>query len=119
MPVENSVIVRDIWANPHVRARAEAILREHFWNNEEMEVQQYIPLDDVMWCVAANPTIQQFVRKTMDDAPEQHRNSIERAVMQIVDSDLRYVVISQAWPRLNQPPAAEEGGDQPEGSQEE
>lgn len=106
--VEKSVIVQNIWSNPQIQARTEAILREYFWQTDEEEVRQPIPLSDVMWCVAANPTIQSFVRDAMA-ANEANPNDTTRAIIQIPDEHLAYVVLNEAWTRLRPKTAEEEG----------
>lgn len=101
MTVEHSIVVRDIQAHPQVRSRVEAILREHFWQAESADVRQGFNLDEVMWGVAANPTLQQFVKDQMAAAPEGDELNVSRAVAMIEDEPLKYTVLSQAWPRLH------------------
>ena len=101
MAVEKSIILRDIHNNPQIQERAEAIVRNHLWCTEGANVNSHIDLDQIMWAVAADQEIQNFVVDAMANAEEGRQFMTMPAIVQIDDTMLSRAVLDVAWPRLN------------------
>jgi hypothetical protein len=85
-----------------LRQRIESLVREAWWNASGDYAKSpagTIPVNDIAWCVAANPTVSAAVKTWMED--EENTGRIDEAVEACVtDSDLEYIVLTVALPRL-------------------
>lgn len=80
-------------ANGGLKNRIEALVRSHWWNDPAVDPAAPVPLGDLAWAVAANPTILAAVTAAIVDG------NIGAAVDQIAEGDLEFVVL-QALARL-------------------
>lgn len=103
MTVQTSVLISDLQGNVHLRSRVEAIVEADRWNHHQDQIGDEIPMDDLMWAVASNPSIQTTVRDALEAAPEEDQANVDRAAAVIPDSDLEYVVLTVAMPILTSP----------------
>lgn len=103
MPVQTSILEGEIQRNVGLRARVEAIVQSDRWNNQQDQIGVFIPMDDLMWAVASNPSIQTTVNDALAAAEPEDQANVDRAVVQIPDSDLEYVVLTVAMPVLTAP----------------
>jgi hypothetical protein len=107
MTVNTSILMSEIHGNLRLQSRVEAIVEADRWNHAQDQIGKPIPMDDVMWAVASNPSILATVQATLEAADPEDRGNVERAVAVIPDSDLEYVVLTVAMPVLTAPPPGE------------
>lgn len=93
-----------IQASPELRRRLEAIMRTVWWNDDAADPRAPIPLDDLAWACASNPTIAAAVeaREQLDGG----NNAVPLGIYDVSDNDLKYIVVTVAWPRLQRAPLA-------------
>src|SRR2546421_241950 len=98
--MDDSMLRYTIYVDDHLRRRVTAIVMNAKWDDEESEVTTAVPLDDIMWAVAANDSILGGVKDRMSQQGEDSEMP-DPAVKAVSDTDLEFVVISQALPRIN------------------
>jgi hypothetical protein len=103
MTVTTSVLTGAIHGSLHLQNRVEAIVQADRWNHAQDLIGTPIPMDDLMWAVGSNPSIQSTVQAALAEADPEDQNNVERAVPLIPDSDLEYVVLTVAMPVLTEP----------------
>lgn len=103
MTVTTSVLQSEIHNNVVLQSRVEAIVQADRWNHHTDQIGDPIPMDGIMWAVATNPTINMTVQGALAEAEPEDQSNVDRAVAQIPDSDLEYVVLTVAMPVLAEP----------------
>jgi hypothetical protein len=100
MAVTTSTLTGAIHGNLYLQGRVEALIQADRWNHHPENVGDPIPMDDIMWAIASNPSIHTTVQAALDAAPPEDQANVDRAVAVIPDSDLEYVVLTVALPVL-------------------
>lgn len=97
--MHDSTLTHLMTTNPTLRLRVEALTRKRMTagslTNTERAALNNVPLDALMWEVAANPSIFGAVKTALDPAAP----DVEAAVNAVPDGDLDFVIVT-ALPTL-------------------
>lgn len=99
---KKSELIWGIAQQATLRWRVEALVRERLWNVEENSVYASIPMEQLIWAIATNPSVQSTVTAAMEAHAEgsPEAGSYVLGVADIPDSDLEYILFTVALPRL-------------------
>lgn len=100
--MEMSTVQSAMQASGTLRQRIEAVVREAWWvasGDYAKSPAGAIPTNDIAWAVATNATACANVKSWMED-PENTGRIDEAVEACIPDSDLEYIVLTVARPRL-------------------
>ena len=96
--METSRLIMQIKEAPGLQGRIVALVQNHRWNTEGAQVGEFIDVENISWAVATNPTVLSAVSTAVDN-----NQTVVEAVGAIPDSDLEYIIMSVAIPRLEGP----------------
>src|SRR5881392_3505642 len=106
-----SMLRHDVFMDDNLRRRVTAIVMNHRWDDPAGNVRDLVPIDEIMWAVAAADSILDGVQSRMTESNDPDMSN--QPIKAVSDEELESVVLNVALPRLY-PPQQDSTGEAPE-----